>query len=91
MISLHMGWINESTHTHTFWVQVPHVSGFQGVVGADLDLELQDGVWKTLKEKLIDCHVKSWDDFLQREQITHLLASICNGTKLLKTDVYNIV
>jgi len=39
---LHRGGINDDTHTHThtFWVQVPHVSGFQGVVGADLDLVL---------------------------------------------------
>lgn len=52
---------------HTFWIQAPHVSGFQGVVGADLDLILQDGVWKTLKEKLVDCHVECWDDFLQKQ------------------------
>ncbi len=51
---------------HTFWVQAPHVSGFQGVVGADLDLVLQDGVWETLKEKLVDCHVEGRDDFLQK-------------------------
>lgn len=51
---------------HTFWVQAPHVSGFQGVVGADLDLELQDGVWETLKEQLVHCHVEGWDDFLQK-------------------------
>lgn len=61
----------------TFWVQVPHVSGFQDVIRADLDLELQDGVWETLEEKLVDCHVKGWDDFLQGAQITHLLALKC--------------
>lgn len=60
----------------TFWVQVPHVSGFQGVVGADLDLELQDGVGEVLKEKLIHCHVEGWDDFLPKEHVTHSLASI---------------
>lgn len=65
---------------HTFWVQAPHVSGFQGVVGADLDLVLQDGVWETLKEKLVDRHVEGRYDFLQREQITHLLASTCCQT-----------
>lgn len=55
----------------TFWVQAPHVSGFQGIVGADLDLVLEDGVWETLKEKLIDCHVEGWDDFLQRVKMIH--------------------
>lgn len=65
---------------HTFWVQAPHVSGFQGVVGADLDLVLQDGVWETLKEKLVDCHIKSWNDFLQRAKMTHLLALKCCQT-----------
>lgn len=55
----------DSANPHTFWVQAPHVPGFQGVVGADLDLEFQDGVWETLKEKLVHSHVKSWDDFLQ--------------------------
>lgn len=55
----------------TFWVQAPHVSGFQGIVGADLDLVLEDGVWETLKEKLIDCHVEGWDDFLQRAKMIH--------------------
>lgn len=48
----------------TFWVQAPHVLGFQGVVGADLDLELQDRVWETLKEELVDGHVEGRDDFL---------------------------
>lgn len=51
----------------TFWVQAPHVSGFQGIVRADLDLKLQNRVWETLKEKLIDSHVESWDYFLQRK------------------------
>lgn len=60
--------------TRTFWVQAPHVSGFQGVVGADLDLVLEDRVWETLKEKLVDCHVESWDDFLRRKNNR---ASIC--------------
>lgn len=59
---------------HTFWVQAPHVSGFQSVVGADLDLELQDGVWETLKEKLIDCHVEGWNDFLQKAKMSHVSA-----------------
>lgn len=49
----------------TFRVKVPHVSGLQGIVRADLDLVLQDRVGETLKEKLIDRHVKGWDDFLQ--------------------------
>lgn len=65
---------------HTFWIQGPHVSGFQGVVGADLDLVLQDGVRETLKEKLVDCHVEGRDDFLQREQSAHLLDFICSQT-----------
>lgn len=65
--------ISLCTHpAHTFWVQASHVSGFQGVVGADLDLELQDGVWETLKEELVDCHVEGWDDFLQREANSHV-------------------
>ncbi len=61
---------------HTFWIQAPHVSGFQGVVGAHLDLILQDGVRETLKEELINGHVEGWDDFLHRGQISHLSASI---------------
>lgn len=60
------------THARTFWVQAPHVPGFQGVVGADLDLVLQNRIWETLKEKLVDCHVKSGDDFLQSKQMNRL-------------------
>lgn len=52
--------------TFTFWVEVAHVPGLQGIIGANLDLELQDGIWETLKEELVDSHVKGWDDFLQR-------------------------
>lgn len=54
-----------SPSPRTFWVEVAHVPGLQGIVGADLDLELQDGVWETLKEELVDGHVKGWDDFLR--------------------------
>lgn len=60
----HIAWCQWS-NPHTFWVEVTHVPGLQGVVGADLDLELQDGVWETLKEELVHGHVKGWDDFLQ--------------------------
>lgn len=49
---------------HTFWVEAPHVSSFQGVVGAYLDLKLQDRVRKALEKQLIHSHVKSRDDLL---------------------------
>lgn len=55
-------------YTHTFWVQAPHVSGFQGVVGANLDLVLEHRVREALEEKLIDRHVKGWNNFLQRKE-----------------------
>lgn len=50
--------------SRTFWVQAPHVPGFQGAVGADLDLVLQDGVREALEEELVDGHVKGRDHFL---------------------------
>lgn len=53
------------TSVQTFWVQAPHAFGFHGVVGAYLDLILKERVGETLEEKLIDRHVKSWDDFLK--------------------------
>lgn len=55
----------QRSNPQTFWVEVTHVPGLQGIVGADLDLELQDGIWKTLKEELVHGHVEGWDDFLQ--------------------------
>lgn len=51
----------------TFWVEVAHVPGLQGVIGTNLDLELQDGVWESLKEELVDGHIEGWDDFLQKD------------------------
>lgn len=50
--------------SRTFWVQAPHVLGFQGVVGADLNLVLQDGIWEALKKELVDGHVEGGDHFL---------------------------
>ena len=49
------------TCAHTFWVQAPHVPGLQSVVGANLDLVFQNGVWETLKEKFVDGHVEGWE------------------------------
>lgn len=57
--------------SRTFWVQAPHVLGFQGVVGADLDLELQDGVWEALEEELVDGHVEGGDHFLSTAETAH--------------------
>lgn len=55
---------SEPMNPHTFWVEAPHVSSFQGVVGAYLDLKLQDRVRKALEKQLIHSHVKSRDDLL---------------------------
>lgn len=60
-----MGPVTRVTSVQTFWVQAPHAFGFHGVVGAYLDLILKERVGETLKEKLVDRHVKSWDDFLK--------------------------
>lgn len=46
----------------TFRVKATHVLGLLGIEGTHLDLVLQDGVWVTLKEHFIDCHVQAWDD-----------------------------
>lgn len=60
-----MGPVTRVTSVQTFWVQAPHAFGFHGVVGAYLDLILKERVGETLEEKLVDRHVKSWDDFLK--------------------------
>lgn len=67
--------VTSVTSVPTFWVQAPHAFGFQGVVGAYLDLILKERVGETLEEKLIDRHVKSWDDFLKTTQLTPLIRS----------------
>lgn len=75
-----------SVSIFTFRVQRTHVARFVHIVWADLNLMFQHGIWKTIKEQLIDGHVKGWNDFLRI--VNELSVQVC--IKLLQVTAVNV-
>ena len=47
-----------------FRIQCTQITRFFSIEWSNLDLMVQDGVWKFLEKHVIDGHVHGWDDFL---------------------------